>query len=253
MVFGARLELATMRTSTARVYQIAPPEHWWVVKDSNLGDPKGIPRLQRGAFGLSANCPKRIVKDLAEGRRLERLCPEGPWLSRPVGYQLPEPSRHNFKSDLKGNYRLDERHQDRPTVSRYDRRPRLSKRRIRSYFKAEKHSSQDSICSRKYGLEFQTIPEHGGERRVSTRGGRYPWNRTTAGYSPSARSGRCWALDQFTWITTAVTYRKKRERLRVPRALRRVYCPCGHTWVPTTGGTRNDIMLQKTSPGELHG
>ena len=109
---------------------VAPPEHWWAVKDSNLGDPKGIPRLQRGAFGLSANCPKRIVKDLAEGRRLERLCPEGPWLSRPVGYQLPEPSGYNLKLDLKGNYRLDERHQDCPTVSRYDRRPRLNKRRI---------------------------------------------------------------------------------------------------------------------------
>ena len=54
--------------------------------------PEGLPGLQPGAFSLSANCPKRIVKDLAEGRRLERLCPEGPWLSRPVGYQLPEPS-----------------------------------------------------------------------------------------------------------------------------------------------------------------
>ncbi len=42
----------------------------------------------------------RIVKDLAEGRRLERLCPKGPWLSRPVGYQLPEPSGYNFKLEL---------------------------------------------------------------------------------------------------------------------------------------------------------
>jgi hypothetical protein len=44
----------------------------------------------------------RIVKDLAEGRRLERLCPEGPWLSRPVGYQLPEPSRYKLKIGFKG-------------------------------------------------------------------------------------------------------------------------------------------------------
>ena len=72
----------------------------------------------------------RIVKDLAEGRRFERLCPQGPWLSGPVGYQLPEPSGYNLKLDLEGNYRLDERHQDCPTVSRYDRRPRLNKRRI---------------------------------------------------------------------------------------------------------------------------
>jgi len=35
-----------------------------------------------------------------------------------------------LKLDLKANYRLDERHQDCPTVSRYDRRPRLRKRRI---------------------------------------------------------------------------------------------------------------------------
>jgi hypothetical protein len=35
-----------------------------------------------------------------------------------------------LKLDLKGNYRLDERHQDCPTVSRYHRRPRLNKHRI---------------------------------------------------------------------------------------------------------------------------
>jgi hypothetical protein len=42
-----------------------------------------------------------------------------------------------LKLDLKGNYRLDERHQDCPTVSRYDRRPRLNKRRICPYFTAK--------------------------------------------------------------------------------------------------------------------
>lgn len=81
---------------------VAPPEHWWAVKDSNLGDPKGIPRLQRGAFGQLSQLPKRIVKDLAEGRRLERLCPEGPWLSRPVGYQLPEPSGYELQFGFRG-------------------------------------------------------------------------------------------------------------------------------------------------------
>ena len=44
----------------------------------------------------------RIVKDLAEGRRLERLCPEGPWLSRPVGYQLPEPSGYKLQIGFRG-------------------------------------------------------------------------------------------------------------------------------------------------------
>ena len=43
------------------------------------------------------NPQTQIVKDLPEGRRLERLCPEGPWLSRPVGYQLPEPPGTSFK------------------------------------------------------------------------------------------------------------------------------------------------------------
>lgn len=55
-----------------------------------------IPKRFRGYNPvLSAAQPSaqtRIVKDLAEGRRLERLCPAGPWCSRPVGYQLPEPS-----------------------------------------------------------------------------------------------------------------------------------------------------------------
>ena len=81
---------------------VAPPEHWWAVKDSNLGDSNGIPGLQPGAFGLSANCPSELSKDLAEGRRLERLCPEGPWLSKPVGYQLPEPSGYKLQIGFRG-------------------------------------------------------------------------------------------------------------------------------------------------------
>ena len=76
---------------------------------------------------LSASQPTaqtRIVKNLAEGRRLERLCPEGPWLSRPVGYQLPEPSKYKLQNGFYGkNYRQDERHQECPAERRYDRRP----------------------------------------------------------------------------------------------------------------------------------
>src|SRR5438445_9252009 len=85
---------------------------------------------------LSASQPTaqtRIFKDLAEGRRLERLCPAGPWLSRPVGYQLPEPSGQKLQLGFRGNYRLGERHQERPAKSRYDRRPRLKKCRIYVY------------------------------------------------------------------------------------------------------------------------
>jgi hypothetical protein len=71
MVFGARFELAIMRLSTARVFQLRHPNFWWAVKE-----------IANGIPGLSANCPKRIVKDLSKGTRLSRL----------VGYQLPEPS-----------------------------------------------------------------------------------------------------------------------------------------------------------------
>ena len=101
MVFGARFELATMRFSTARVYQVAPPEHWWAVKDSNLGCfPKGYRVYSPALSASQPTAQTRIVKDLAEGRRLERLCPEVPWLSRPVGCQFPEPSGQNYKIDL---------------------------------------------------------------------------------------------------------------------------------------------------------
>jgi len=43
-----------------------------------------------------------------------------------------------LKLDLKGNYRLDERHQDCPTISRYDRRPRLRNCRIDCHFTLER-------------------------------------------------------------------------------------------------------------------
>ena len=69
-------------------------------------EPWMFPKGNRG-YGpaLSASqstAQTRIVKDLAEGRRLERLCPEGPWLSRPVGYQLPEPSGYKLQIEFKG-------------------------------------------------------------------------------------------------------------------------------------------------------
>jgi hypothetical protein len=77
---------------------VAPPEHWWAVKDSNLGCfPKGYRVYSPALSASQPTAQTRIVKDLAEGRRLERRCPAGPWLSRPVGYQLPEPSGYKFK------------------------------------------------------------------------------------------------------------------------------------------------------------
>jgi hypothetical protein len=41
-----------MRLSTACVYQIAPPEHWWAVKDSNPEIPKGY-RVYSAALSAS--------------------------------------------------------------------------------------------------------------------------------------------------------------------------------------------------------
>ena len=98
LVFGARFELATMRFSTARVFQLRHPNIGGQSRIRTLA----IPKEYRGySPALSATQPTaqtRIVKDLAEGRRLERLCPEGPWLSGPVGYQLPEPSRYKLQN-----------------------------------------------------------------------------------------------------------------------------------------------------------
>ena len=43
---------------------------------------------------------------------------------------------------LKGTYKLNERHQERPTESRYDRKPQLKKRTIYSYSTAKDDVSQ---------------------------------------------------------------------------------------------------------------
>ena len=56
--------------------------------------------------------------------------PRHPGLANQWDTSDPSLPATNFKWVLEGNYRLDERHQDCPTVSRYDRRPRLKKRRI---------------------------------------------------------------------------------------------------------------------------
>ena len=56
--------------------------------------------------------------------------PRDPGLADQWDTNYPSLPGTNFKLELEGNYRLDERHQDCPTVSRYDRRPRLNKCRI---------------------------------------------------------------------------------------------------------------------------
>jgi len=49
--------------------------------------------------------------------------PRDPGIADQSDTNYPSLPGLNFKLDLEGNYRLDERHQDCSTVSRYDRRP----------------------------------------------------------------------------------------------------------------------------------
>ena len=91
--YGVRGEIRTRNNAALNRTRLplAPPERWWAVKDLNLGCfPKGYRGYSPTLSASQPTAQTRIVKDLAEGRRLERLCPERPWLSRPVGYQLPE-------------------------------------------------------------------------------------------------------------------------------------------------------------------
>ena len=65
-----------------------------------------FPKGNRG-YGpaLSASQPTaqtRIVKELAEGRRLERLCPEGLWLNRPEEYQFTGAFRVQVENAIYG-------------------------------------------------------------------------------------------------------------------------------------------------------
>jgi hypothetical protein len=50
--------------------------------------------------------------------------------------------------DLKGSYRLGERHQERPAKSRYDRRPQLKKRRICTYSTVNARFRQGAFAAR---------------------------------------------------------------------------------------------------------
>lgn len=76
---------------------------------------KGKPGLQPGAFGHLSQLPTktRLVKDLAEGRRFERLCPEkdpgvaGQW-------DTSYPSLPETLSLFGSLYRLNERHKECP-------------------------------------------------------------------------------------------------------------------------------------------
>ena len=113
---GVRGEIRTRRNAALDRTRlpVAPPEPWWAVKDSNLGDSRGIPGLQPGAFGLSANCPNANCQRPPEGTQplSSRACFRMP--GDTDGVHLTA----NLKPNLEGNYRLVNRHQGCPAVSR---------------------------------------------------------------------------------------------------------------------------------------
>lgn len=141
LVFGARFELATMRPSTARVYQLRHPNIGGQSRIRTSEIPKGY-RVYSAA--LSASQPtaqSELSKIWRKAGDSNAYVPRDPGLADQWDTNYPSLPGTNFKLDLKGNYRLDERHQDCPTVSRYDRRPRLNKRRICNYSTAESELS----------------------------------------------------------------------------------------------------------------
>ena len=90
---------------------VAPPEHWWAVKDSNLGDPKGMPRLQRGAFGQLSQLPERkLSKNWRKAGDSNAYVPKDTGLASQWDTSYPSLPGKKLQEDLKGDYRLDERH-----------------------------------------------------------------------------------------------------------------------------------------------
>ena len=137
-MFGARFELATMRPSTARVYQLRHPNIGGQSRIRTSEIPKGYRVYSAVLSANSANCPNANCQRSGGKAGDSNACvPRDPGLADQWDTNYPSLPGTNFKLDLKGNYRLDERHQDCPTVSRYDRRPRLKKRRICNHFTAE--------------------------------------------------------------------------------------------------------------------
>src|SRR6266567_6832131 len=123
-----------MRFSTARVCQIAPPEHWWAVKDLNLGCTRRVTGSTARRFQPLSQLPKReLSKIWRKAGDSNAYVLRDPGLADQWDTNYPSLPGTKFKLDLKGNYRLGERHQERPAKSRYDRRPRLKKRRIYIY------------------------------------------------------------------------------------------------------------------------
>ncbi len=138
-----------MRFSTARVCQIAPPEHWWAVKDLNLGCTRRVTGSTARRFQPLSQLPKReLSKIWRKAGDSNAYVPRDPGLADQWDTNYPSLPGKNYNIGFRGNYRLGERHQECPTGSRYDKKPRLKKRRICHYCTAKDRSSQD--CRARY-------------------------------------------------------------------------------------------------------
>ena len=92
MVFGARFELATERFSTARVYELRHPNIGGQSRIRTSEIPKGY-RVYSAALSASQlTAQGELSKIWRKAGDSNAYVPREPWLSRPVGYQLPEPS-----------------------------------------------------------------------------------------------------------------------------------------------------------------
>lgn len=136
---GVRGETRTRNNaaSTARVYQLRHPNIGGQSRIRTSEIPKGY-RVYSAA--LSASQPtaqSELSKIWRKAGDSNAYVPRDPGLADQWDTNYPSLPGTNSNLDLEGNYRLDERHQDCPTVSRYDRRPRLKKRRIYSHFTVE--------------------------------------------------------------------------------------------------------------------
>src|SRR5579885_1052600 len=122
-----------MRPSTARVYQLRHPNIGGQSRIRTSEIPKGYRVYSATLSASQPTAQSELSKIWRKAGDSNAYVPRDPGLADQWDTNYPSLPGTSFKLDLEGNYRLDERHQDCPTVSRYDRRPRLNKRRICIY------------------------------------------------------------------------------------------------------------------------
>ncbi len=168
-----------MRPSTARVYQLRHPNIGGQSRIRTSEIPKGYRVYSAALSANSANCPSELSKIWRKAGDSNAYVPRDPGLADQWDTNYPSLPGTNFNLDLEGNYRLDERHQDCPTVSRYHRRPRLKKCRIYSYFTVE------SLFGQGLNGSGELLDCHAAPARTSSIRNRTPW--LSEGFSQSMR------------------------------------------------------------------